>query len=58
MLIKWITKEIVEVPIIFIKLSADLTSGIVKLGVHDQIAVGFDFLYGNDLANQNNAHVR
>ena len=26
-------------------------------GVHDQIPVGFDLLYGNDLANHNNASV-
>ena len=38
-------------------MSADLTSGIVKLRVHDQITFGFDLLYRNDLAIHNNANV-
>ena len=51
MLIKGITKEILEVPIIQIKLSSK--DGNINVGMHNQMSVGFDMLYGNDLASNN-----
>ena len=53
MLIKGITKEVLEVPIIQIKLSSNVIEGNIKVGIHNQMPVGFDMLYGNDLAINN-----
>ena len=53
MLIKGITKEVLEVPIIQIKLSSNVMDGNIKVGIHNQMPVGLDMLYGNDLASNN-----
>ena len=53
MLIKGITKEVLEVAIIQIKLSSNVMDGNIKVGIHNQMPVGFDMLYGNDLTSNN-----
>ena len=53
MLIKEITKEVLEVPILQIKLSSNVMDGNVKVAIHNEMPIGFDMLYGNDLACNN-----
>ena len=40
-------------PIIQIKLSSNVMDGNIRVGIHNQMPVGFDMLYGNDLASNN-----
>ena len=53
MLIKGITKEVLELPIIQIKLSSNAMDGNIKVGIHNQMLVGFDMLYDYDLVINN-----
>ena len=53
MLIKGITKEGLKVPIIQIKLSSNVMDGNIKVGIHNQLLVGFDMLNGNNFTSNN-----
>ena len=53
MLIKGITNEVLEVPIIQIKLSSNVMDGNIKVGIHNQMPVGFDMFYDYDLVINN-----